>query len=233
MMKMMRTKKASPPIVAGLYAITPDMADTEKLCELVLASLLGGAAMIQYRNKTASANLRKLQASALLGLCRKHAVPLIINDCLDLCLSLDADGVHLGADDGNLADARARLGANKLLGVSCYNRFALAEQAKAMNADYVAFGACFDSNTKPAAVKAPLDLIARASQKIGLPIVAIGGINPDNALQVIQAGADSVAVISALFSADNVTQTARQFSQLFFQSIKQNKSYDLTQSTVI
>lgn len=219
MMKMAtKSRSVSAPLIAGLYAITPDLADTEKLCGLVKAGLLGGATMVQYRNKAASPDLRKQQAAALLALCREHAVPLIINDFLDLCIALDADGVHLGADDGDLVEARARLGTGKLLGVSCYNRYELGEQAKARKADYVAFGACFESATKPAAVKASLELIARASDGIGLPVVAIGGITPDNAAQLIQVGADSIAVVDALFSADNVTQTARKFTQLFIQS---------------
>ncbi|NOT69012.1 MAG: thiamine phosphate synthase [Methylophilaceae bacterium] len=215
-----KTTRVNSSIVAGLYAVTPDLADTQKLCELVEASLLGGAAIVQYRNKSANPELREQQAAALLSLCHKYSVPLIINDFLDLCISLDADGVHMGADDGDLAEARERLGSDKLLGVSCYNRYELAEQARAMKADYVAFGACYASGTKPAAFKAPLELIVRAHASIGLPVVAIGGITLDNATQLIQAGADSVAVVGALFSgknvtAEHVTQTAKQFFQLF------------------
>lgn len=215
----------------GLYAITPDMADTVKLCELVEASLQGGAQMIQYRNKIATPSLRASQAQALLGLCRKHNVPLIINDHIELCLDLDADGVHLGAMDigmdshiGGLGQTRQKLGADKILGVSCYNRFELAQQAKEQGADYVAFGACFTSTTKPAAVNAPLQLIRRARDELHIPVVAIGGITRDNASLAIKAGASSIAVIGALFSgkstesaALDVETAAREFSQLFTQ----------------
>ncbi|MEO8417261.1 MAG: thiamine phosphate synthase [Methylophilaceae bacterium] len=208
-------KKMRLPKIKGLYAVTPDIADTERLCSLVDASLQGGASIIQYRNKDASATLRAEQADALLRLCRSRGVAFIINDHLNLCLSLDADGVHLGADDGNLAKAKSQLGNHKILGVSCYNRLELAQEAKAQGADYVAFGSCFYSGTKPAAVHAPLELISRARTGLRLPIVAIGGITLENAGQAINAGADAIAVIGALFKAANVTLTAQQFSNLF------------------
>lgn len=219
----------------GLYAITPDMEDTARLCDLVEASLRGGARMVQYRNKTAATALRASQAQALLELCRKHNVPLIINDHIKLCLNLEADGLHLGAMDipGGLAQARRQLGAHRILGVSCYNRFELAQQAKKQGADYVAFGACFVSATKPAAASAPLQLISRARDELDIPVVAIGGITRDNAPLAIKAGASSIAVIGALFSATNglanssangaqpaapdVEIAAREFSQLFTQ----------------
>ena len=215
--------------IRGLYAITPNLADTEKLRRLVEASLLGGASAIQYRNKTASHSLRITQARALLNLCRQHNVPLIINDYIKLCLAIDADGVHLGSDDGSLAEARAQLGEDKILGASCYGRFELAQAAKVNGADYVAFGACFASGTKPNAANAPLALISRAQQELNLPIVAIGGITLDNAALVISAGADCVAVIDALFSSSNVQSSAQQFSQLF----TQNNQYGLSQSTAV
>ena len=222
-------KKMKAPTIKRLYAVTPDIADTERLCGLVDASLQGGASVLQYRNKEAGAMLRAEQASALLRLCRKHGVPLIINDHLDLCLSLDADGVHLGADDGNLATARSQLGDDKILGVSCYNRLELALEAKAQGADYVAFGSCFDSGTKPAAVRAPLELFSRARKELHLPIVAIGGITLENAGQAINAGADAIAVIGALFNAADVKLTAQQFSNLFSNA----HHHDLSQSTTL
>lgn len=215
--------------MAGLYAVTPDIADTDQLRALVEASLIGGASVIQYRNKTAGHGLRIKQSCTLLDLCRKHHVPLIINDHIELCLAIDADGVHLGGNDGNLAAARQRLGAGKILGASCYNRFELALEARAADADYLAFGSCFDSSSKPAAVRAPLDLLGRARKEIGLPLVAIGGITLDNAAQAINAGADAIAVIAALFSAANVTQTAQQFSNLFTQT----NQHDYSQSATV
>lgn len=225
----MKAKRVKQRPISGLYAITPEMADTDRLCGLVDASLRGGASVIQYRNKTATPMLRAEQASALLGLCRTHGVPFIINDALDLCLAIDADGVHLGGDDGNLAEARARLGANKILGASCYNRLELARQARAQGADYVAFGSCFDSGTKPAAVRAPLELIGQARKELGLPIVAIGGITLANAKLAIVAGADAIAVIGALFSASDVTLAAQQFSNLFIQA----NHHDLSQPATV
>lgn len=206
--------------IKGLYAVTPDEIDTSRLQHLVEAALLGGASVVQYRNKTASRQLRFNQATALLALCRNHGVPLIINDHLDLCLELDADGLHVGSEDyagDELGQIRTRLSNRKILGVSCYNRFEMAEQAAAQGADYVAFGSCFDSGTKPTAVRAPLDLFARAGEQLSIPTVAIGGITLSNATQAIDAGAHAVAVIGALFSSSDITDTARQFSHLFYE----------------
>lgn len=170
--------------------------------------------MVQYRNKTADTALRLEQARSLLALCRSYAVPLIINDHLGLCLATDADGLHLGGEDGDIVAAREALG-GKLLGVSCYNRFELAAAAKAQGVDYVAFGSCFDSATKPAAVRAPLALLTQAARELHLPVVAIGGVTQENARLAIRAGADSIAVIGALFNAANVQQVAHQFSNFF------------------
>lgn len=203
--------------IKGLYAITPDMEDTTRLHALVESALRGGASLVQYRNKAANAELRIEQAAGLLALCHEHGVPLIINDHIELCRQIDADGVHLGLDDhqaNSLADMKATLG-SKILGVSCYNRFELAQQAAEAGVEYVAFGSCFDSGTKPAAVRASLDLFTRARAELGIPAVAIGGITLTNAPNAIAAGADAIAVIGALFSASDVTSIARQFSELF------------------
>lgn len=204
--------------IKGLYAITPDEVDTSRLQALVEAALLGGASVVQYRNKSASPQLRANQAAGLLALCRGHGVPLIINDHLDLCMEIDADGLHVGSEDyaeSGIAQIRSRLDTGKLLGVSCYNRFELAKHAAAQGADYVAFGSCFDSVTKPAAVRASLDLFTSARASLAIPALAIGGITLANAPLAIDAGAAAVAVIGALFSASDITGTARQFSQLF------------------
>lgn len=196
--------------IKGLYAVTPDIADTAQLAKMVEASLQGGVDVLQYRNKTADSKLRIKQAQALLALCRQYQVPLIINDHVKLCLALDADGVHIGADDGNIAAVKARIG-DKILGASCYNRLDLAQAAKAAGADYVAFGACFPSSTKPNAVKADLSLF---QADLGLPIVAIGGITLDNAKQAIKAGASAIAVINALYGAEDVKLQVNQFRQM-------------------
>lgn len=201
--------------IKGLYAITPDLANTSLLVEQVRAALQGGTSVLQYRNKTAPAALRREQAAALLALCHEYGVPFIINDHPELCRELDADGVHLGGGDGAIATARALIGADKLIGVSCYNRFALAIQAKAQGADYVAFGSCFASSTKPAAVHAPLTLFARTRGEIDLPTVAIGGIMAENANKVVEAGAEAIAVVSGLFAAEDIQGTARTLAGLF------------------
>ena len=202
-------------MIKGLYAITPDLADTDELLEKVEAALQGGISMLQYRNKAANHKLQNQQARALLLLCRQYKVPLIINDSIQICLLLDADGVHIGADDGNLADARAKLGRDKILGASCYNRLDLAQSAQQAGASYVAFGACFASLTKPNAPVAGLSLLTRAKTELNIPVVAIGGITLKNAAQVITAGASAIAVINAIFDTNDVKLVAQQFSKLF------------------
>ena len=201
-------------MIRGVYAITPDIVDTALLCTLVEAAIRGGANLVQYQNKLANHAMQVQQARALLPICRQHHVPLIINDSIKLCLVLNADGVHLGADDGDLVAARARLGANKILGVSCYNRIELAQNGQQAGADYVAFGACFPSSTKPHAPVANLDLFKQA-QLLHIPSVAIGGITLEKAPLAISAGANAIAVINAIFNVDDVESTTQQFSQLF------------------
>ena len=201
--------------IAGLYAITPDLADTDDLVYRVRAALDGGAHVVQYRNKTASPQLRLTQARVLQALCAARGVPLIINDHLDIAVAVDAAGLHLGGDDGDIAAARARLGAGKLLGASCYDQLELAEAAVAAGADHIAFGSFFASSVKPDAVRPPLDLVGRAKHKLAVPVVGIGGITPGNAPQLIRAGIDAVAVISAVFAAPDIEAAAREFQSLF------------------
>lgn len=201
--------------VRGLYAVTPDITDTAELRAKVEAALAGGATLVQYRNKTADPELRMFQAATLQALCRARGVPLVINDHLDLADAIDADGAHLGKDDTMLSEARARLGPQRLLGASCYDRIEYAFAAVQAEADYVAFGSFFPSTVKPGAVRAPLSLLREARRNLGIPIVAIGGITLDNATELIAAGADSVAVISALFSAPDIRAAAQRFSELF------------------
>ena len=202
-------------MIRGLYAVTPDEADTDLLVAKVEAALQGGISVLQYRNKLANHKLQTQQARAILPLCRQYEVPLIINDSIKLCLTLDADGVHIGADDGNLKEIRARVGKDKIIGASCYNRFDLALAAQQAGADYVAFGACFASTTKPKAPVANLNLFSQARAQLTIPAVAIGGINLDNAIKVISAGAHSLAVINAIFNVPDVKSSTQQFTQLF------------------
>jgi thiamine-phosphate pyrophosphorylase len=201
--------------IAGLYAVTPDEPDTVRLLAGVEAALAGGAAAVQYRHKSADAGLRHTQGSALLALCRRYRRPLIINDHLELALELDADGLHLGADDGDLAGAKARLGPDKILGASCYDRLESALEAQRAGATYVAFGSFFASTVKRGAVRAPLVLLRTARERLSIPVIAIGGITLENAPRLVEAGAHGVAVISALFDAPDVEAAARDFAALF------------------
>ncbi|MBX3664793.1 MAG: thiamine phosphate synthase [Burkholderiales bacterium] len=200
--------------VAGLYAITPDLADTGELLRRVRAALAGGIRVLQYRNKTAAPALRSAQAHALQALCSDAGVPLIINDHLDLALECGAAGLHLGSDDGDIAAARAKLGPHRLLGASCYDRIELAEAAVAAGADHVAFGSFFPSTIKPGAVRTAPELLARAKKRLAVPVVAIGGITLRNAPPLLAAGADALAVISAVFAAENIATAARNFQTL-------------------
>jgi len=201
--------------IFGLYPVTPDTADTPGLLAKVEAALSGGASLLQYRNKSASAALRLTQGRALLALCWEYQVPLIINDHLELALALDAHGLHIGGEDGSVSEARNRLGPDKILGVSCYGRIENALAAAGAGATYVAFGGFFPSKVKPGAARTPVELLGKAKRGLKLPVVAIGGITLDNAPALLAAGADSVAVISALFEAPDIRGAARRFSKLF------------------
>ena len=201
-------------MIKGLYAITPDEPDTAELMRKVRLALLGGARVLQYRNKAAGKAVRLEQARALRELTHEFAVPLIINDDVMLAHGVAADGVHLGGSDDSPADARAVLGSGKLIGMSCYNRLALAREAVSRGADYVAFGSFFASTVKPDAVAAMPDLLRQARREIAVPLVAIGGITVDNGALLLEAGADALAVISAVFGAKDIRSAARQFANL-------------------
>ncbi len=211
----MPSNVATQNIVRGLYAITPDCADTSELLRRTRLALAGGARVLQYRNKAAGAGLRLAQALRLRDLTREFRVPLIVNDDAELAARIDADGVHLGALDGMPSSARALLGPNRLIGVSCYNLPALARAAVQEGADYVAFGAFFPSTVKPGAVAADLALLRQMRAELQVPLVAIGGITAHNGAGLIEAGADALAVISALFDAPDIQGAAQAFSKLF------------------
>lgn len=198
----------------GLYTITPDETDTERLLARVDAVLRAGTVWLQYRNKLAHHALRDRQARALQPLCRSYGVPLIINDDWQLAAAISADGVHLGEDDGELAAARAALGRGAILGASCYDDVSLARRAVDAGASYVAFGAFFPSPTKPRARRASLDLL-RDTAALGVPRVAIGGITPDNARSLVAAGADLIAVISGVFDAPDPAAATRDYLSCF------------------
>jgi thiamine-phosphate pyrophosphorylase len=204
----------------GLYAITPELADTGTLLRSVAQALEGGIAMLQYRRKDRQ---HIDEARTLARMCRDCAVPFVVNDDVALALDCGADGVHLGRDDGGLAAARLKLDdrlGGKLLGASCYDSLTAARAAVAAGADYVAFGSVFPSSTKPAAVHAPLGLFGEA-RSLGVPLVAIGGITLQNAPQLLAAGADCLAVISDLFEAPDIAEKARAYGKLFAHDITQ------------
>lgn len=205
----------SRPFPGGIYALTPEIADTARLLKLVEAALAGGVAAVQYRDKSADVARRHEQASELVALCRRFGVPLIVNDDLRLADLADADGVHLGRDDGSLAEARIILGPKKFVGASCYQSLDLAKAAVDAGADYVAFGSFFPSPTKPDAPRASLDVLRSAREALCVPLVAIGGITTGNATTLLDAGADSLAVLSALFDAPDVRAAAHDLNQLF------------------
>ncbi|SFU63198.1 thiamine phosphate synthase [Nitrosospira multiformis] len=201
--------------ITGLYAITPDTGDTASLVAMTRNALAGGTRLVQYRSKTMNEELRREQARALAHLCRQFEVPLLINDHIDLALEVGADGVHLGREDAPISQARLKLGHEKIIGISCYNELGSAIEAECSGADYVAFGAFFTSVTKLDTVPASVDLLQQGNLEIRIPIVAIGGINSDNALELISAGADAVAVSNALFGARDIRSEADKFSGLF------------------
>lgn len=199
----------------GLYLITPDTADSDALLAGVERALAGRPALLQYRSKQPAAALRLAQAQAIALLCRRAGVPFIVNDSLELALATGADGVHLGRDDGDLFGARQALGAERILGVTCYNEWPRAQEAAAAGADYVAFGAVYASPTKPAAVHAPLALLTRARRELKLPVAAIGGITLANAPEVIAAGGDLLAVISDVFDDPDPAARAAAYREAF------------------
>lgn len=209
--------KPDKPVCRGLYAITdPFLLPEDRLVTAVEQALFGGARLVQYRDKRTVATQRPLnQLSALNALCQRHQVPLIINDDLELAVKIGAAGVHLGKDDLPLAEARAQLGPQAIIGVSCYDRLELALDAARAGADYVAFGSFFPSPTKPTEIRASIKLLQQARAALDLPIVAIGGITPENAPLLLDIGADALAVISALFGQPDIQAAARRFAQLF------------------
>mgnify|MGYP002776396818 FL=1 len=206
----------------GLYAITPECADRNVLLAQVEAALSGGCRVLQYRDKLSGPTERVRRARALRELTRRFDTCFLINDDLALAVLVEADGVHLGKDDGNLRAARAILGPGKVLGASCYADFSAAETAVAAGADYVAFGAVYPSLTKPNAVPAAVDLFSRTKTALTVPSCAIGGITLDNAPPLIAAGADLLAVITDLFSAPDdlnaITARAAAYQRLFEES---------------
>jgi thiamine-phosphate pyrophosphorylase len=199
----------------GLYVVTPDWDDTDKLVTATEAALAGGAQLVQYRHKTADAVLRREQANALLAICRQYGVPFIVNDHVDVCMEINADGIHVGGTDLSVAEVRKIVGPDKIVGASCYGTFDLAVTSQAQGATYVAFGGFYPSRVKKYDFTTPVDIISRAKAVLTVPVVVIGGMTQDNALPLIAEGADMVAAISSVYMADDVEAAARQFAESF------------------
>jgi thiamine-phosphate pyrophosphorylase len=203
--------------LSGLYAITPDalLRDPPRLLAAVAAAVRGGARLIQYRDKFHTGDARLALARALRQTCHAGGARLIVNDDAQLAHAAGADGVHLGAGDGSLAAARAQLGVQALIGATCGNSLDRARAAIAEGADYVAFGRLFASNTKPDAPPAELATLRAARRELATPVCAIGGITPDNAPQVIAAGADLIAAVDGVFGAADIEAAARAYARLW------------------
>lgn len=199
----------------GLYLVTPDWDDTKKLLEVTEQAIRGGAVLVQYRHKTADAQLRQHQAESLLVLCRQYQRPLIINDFIDLCRDIDADGIHVGGTDMGVAQVRAAIGPDKILGASCYGDLQLARDAHRAGASYVAFGGFYSSRVKKYPVTTPADIVAQSKAAIPLPTVVIGGMTAANAAPLVAHGADMVAAISSVYLAADPQAAAREFADLF------------------
>jgi thiamine-phosphate pyrophosphorylase len=202
--------------VSGLYVIADtSLIPGDRLAEVVEQAIRGGARLVQYRDKGTDADRRRQQAQKLATLCRRYRVPFLVNDDIELAAAVGADGVHLGREDESVAEARRSLGSEALVGVSCYNDIARARDAQAAGADYIAFGSFFPSSTKPEAVRADTALLQEAHGLLSLPVVAIGGITPENGAELIAAGADALAVITGVFASDNITAAAARYARLF------------------
>ena len=214
------------PAIAGLYAITPNNRPMNQLLIETEAVLRGGANLVQFRDKSSNRKQRLQTARALVALCSKFGKPLIINDDIELAQEAGAAGVHLGQQDGSVADARTLLGNDAIIGATCHDSIELATQAKQQGASYLAFGRFFKSATKPDAPPACFDVLKEAN-KLGLPIVAIGGITLLNAGQLLHHGIHAVAVVEALFGTEvtaetdtkTITANATEFRKLFDQSL--------------
>lgn len=202
--------------LAGIYAITDDsLLPGQKLLSAVEAALRAGICLLQYRSKSHSATDKLVSAKALQALCARYHTPLIINDDTSLCEAAAAAGVHLGRQDGSIEAARKQLGDSAIIGVTCHACIEDALQAENQGADYVAFGRFFPSLSKPEAAAADLEILIQAREQLSIPIVAIGGINAENGALVLQAGADILAVIHAIFGSDDVSAQTRKLVDVY------------------
>ncbi|MCC5856649.1 MAG: thiamine phosphate synthase [Ectothiorhodospiraceae bacterium] len=206
--------------VRGVYLITDGVPRSDPALRAYYGPLLAaGVAVLQYRDKGDDQAQRRREAMLLAALCRRQGVLFIVNDDVDLALYSGADGVHLGREDAPIAGARARLGERVVIGVSCYGSLERAERLAAAGADYLAFGAAYPSATKPGAPRASLETLAAARQRFACPVVAIGGINPDNAAPLVRAGVDALAVIHGVHGARDPVAAVRRLAELMRQAL--------------
>ena len=204
------------PLPRGLYAITDSaLIPAGELTRRVSLAIAGGAAMIQYRDKGPAASAGIDEVVSLAALCRRQGIPLIVNDDVELAATVGAAGVHLGRDDASPHAARVRLGAEAIIGVSCYNDLQRARQAVQAGADYIAFGRFYPSRSKPEAVPADPGLLTRATTELAIPTVAIGGITPANGPTLVAAGASLLAAIHGVFGQPDIEAAAQQYAILF------------------
>ena len=200
----------------GLYIVTPDWDDTAKLLDVTEKALKGGAAIVQYRHKTTTPAQRREQAKALQSLCKRYGRPFIINDFVDLAVELDADGVHVGESDEAIAAVRAKVGPNKIVGASCYGDMELVRKAHKAGASYIAFGGFYPSRIKKYPVTTELDIVKQMKQEIpDLPSCAIGGIDLENAVPLVERGVDMICVISSVYFAEDPEAAARAFAKMY------------------
>lgn len=202
--------------IKGLYVITDHGLTTDDmLVQSVEQALIGGAQIVQYRDKRQDFENKRMLAKDLCQLCKDYQRIFIVNDSVELAHNVDAHGVHIGENDALYAHARQILGEQKIIGVSCYNQLRLAVHAQRIGADYVAFGSFFPSKTKPNARRASLTLLRSAKELLNIPVVAIGGITADNGGCLCQAGADALAVVQDVFSKTNIAEAARRYEKIF------------------
>lgn len=215
------------PTLSGLYAITdPYLIPSGQHVQQVEMAIKGGATAIQYRNKDSDTSQQEREALPLLvELCHRYHVPLIINDNIALARNVKADGVHLGQSDADPGEARSILGKDSIIGITCHDSIDSAIRAQQQGADYVAFGRFFGSKTKPEAPEADIDILRQAKTLLQIPVVAIGGITPDNAQQLIDAGADALAVIHGIFGQQDIEQAARRYADLFFNNHGEHRGH--------
>lgn len=196
-----------------LYGVTDRTWLGEKtLAQQVEASLRGGVTMIQLREKTLGREALAAEAKEIQALCRKHQVPFLLNDDVDLALELGADGVHVGQKDMEAGAARAKLGPDKILGVSA-KTVEQALAAQAAGADYLGVGAVFPTGTKGDATPVSREMVAAITAAVDIPVVAIGGVTQENAKTLAGLGLAGVAVVSALYAQPDPCQAARRLGE--------------------